>query len=75
LSVNLPFHHLADLHHAALAAVLALVGDELLGGGSESVDQFLHGAEEEVSDGVIGRRSARRKAANAFVDLDANESA
>ena len=65
----------AELHDAGDGGVVALVGDEVGGGVGEGVLHVGDGLEEEVADGVVRRRGSGREAAEAFVDLDADEAA
>jgi hypothetical protein len=51
----------AELHDAGDGGVVAFVGDEGINGGGEGVLHVGDGLEEEVSDGVVGSRSARGK--------------
>jgi hypothetical protein len=65
---------LVNLDDAGDVSVVALVGDEVGGSGFEGEQQLVDGVEEDVADGVVERRRARRKAAEPFVDLQTDQS-
>jgi putative methionine-R-sulfoxide reductase with GAF domain len=69
------FDDLTDLHHAGNVSVMAFVGDEVCCGGSEGALEIGQSVEEKMSNGVIGRRCARRKTANAAVDFSPDKAA
>ena len=69
------FDYFVDLDDAGGGGVVALVCDEVGGRVGEGVLHVGDGVEEEVADGVVGRRGSGREAAEAFVDLYADEAA
>jgi hypothetical protein len=69
------FNDLTDLDNAGNVSVMAFVGNEVCRGGSEGTLEIGQSPEEEMSDGVIGRRRSRRKTANAPVDFSPDKPA
>ena len=63
----------ADLHDAFAAVVLALVCDQVGGGGSESGVQLQHCLEIEVANGMVVGGCTGGKCGDAAIDLDADE--
>ena len=70
---RLLFDDFVDLNDAGNGGVVSLVGDKVGGGVGESVLHVGEGVEEEVADGMVGRRCAGRKAAESAVDLEADK--
>ena len=73
LAEELAFDDFADLHDARTIRVITRVGNELACRGVQSAFHLGHGAEEQVTHGVVGWRRSGRKPSDPPVHLRAHE--